>query len=93
MLAHGATLYTAVRPTPSANAFLWLPSHPPPVVISELASSKLLQMKVRNLIDFAALDEELTRDNDGFEVRTYVPAFGAEDDEFQYGGRRRGRAV
>ena len=80
-------------PHQALTLFSGSPPTPPPVVISELASSKLLQMKVRNLIDFAALDEELTRDNDGFEVRTYVPAFGAEDDEFQYGGRRRGRAV
>ena len=42
------------------------------IVITELASSKLLQMKVRNLLDAAHLNEKITTDADGFEVRKYT---------------------
>ena len=41
------------------------------IVVTELASSKLLQIKVRNLVDVQPLAEAITTDADGFEVRAY----------------------
>mmetsp|Transcript_64808 Transcript_64808/g.128113 ORF Transcript_64808/g.128113 Transcript_64808/m.128113 type:complete len:591 (-) Transcript_64808:189-1961(-) len=42
------------------------------VVITELASSKVLQIKVRNLLHLAELDEEISTSSQGFEVRKYT---------------------
>jgi len=42
------------------------------IVITELASSKLLQIKVRNLTHLVDLIEEITTNAEGFEVRTYT---------------------
>ena len=44
------------------------------VAITELASSKLLQIKVRNLLHMQELHETITSDADGFEVRKYTAA-------------------
>lgn len=42
------------------------------VIITELASSKLLQIKVRNLVDFQLLEESVSTDDQGFTVRKYT---------------------
>jgi len=42
------------------------------IAITELASSKLLQIKVRNLLDISLVNETISTDADGFEVRSYV---------------------
>ena len=42
------------------------------VVVTELASSKLLQIKVQNLLHYQYRDEEITTDERGFEVRRYT---------------------
>ena len=48
--------------------------HSRSVAITELASSKLLQIKVRNLLHMQELHETITFDADGFEVRKYTAA-------------------
>jgi len=45
--------------------------HARSIAITELASSKLLQIKVRNILDISLLEETITTDADGFEVRRY----------------------
>ena len=42
------------------------------IVVTELASSKLLQIKTQHLTDVTSLTETISTDSDGFEVRTYV---------------------
>eukprot|EP00929_Paragymnodinium_shiwhaense_P035675 TRINITY_DN19223_c0_g1_i2.p1 TRINITY_DN19223_c0_g1~~TRINITY_DN19223_c0_g1_i2.p1 ORF type:complete len:567 (+),score=72.85 TRINITY_DN19223_c0_g1_i2:46-1746(+) len=42
------------------------------IAITELASSKLLQIKVRNLLDMEQVQETISIDADGFEVRSYT---------------------
>lgn len=44
------------------------------VFITELASSKLLQIKTHNLCDMQRLDETVSMGADGFEVHNYTPA-------------------
>ena len=48
------------------------------VVITEMASSKLLQVKVRNLTKLTKLQGTTTTDADGFEVTTHT-ACGEEE--------------
>ena len=47
------------------------------IVVTELASSKLLQIKTQHLTDVTALTETISTDSDGFEVRTYGDACDA----------------
>lgn len=42
------------------------------IAISELSSSKLLQIKVRNITDMTPLREEILKTRDGYEVRKYT---------------------
>jgi len=42
------------------------------IVITELASSKLLQVELRHLVDFQPLDESVSTDADGFVVHSYT---------------------
>ena len=49
------------------------------VVVTELASSKLLQIKTRNIRDTSRLVETVSTDADGFEVRQYATAEDCED--------------
>ena len=49
------------------------------IAITELASSKLLQIKTRNIRDTSRLVETVSTDADGFEVRQYATAEDCED--------------
>lgn len=44
------------------------------MIITELASSKLLQIKVRNILDFEKLVESISKDDAGYQVRKYAVA-------------------
>ena len=45
------------------------------------AISKLLQLQTANLAHFVPLAEAISRDGEGFEVRTYTPVEGARETE------------
>ena len=48
------------------------------VIITEMASSKLVQMKVKNLLTWAPVEEAIMTDERGFEVHTYT-SMGEEE--------------